>query len=285
VVEAAGIHRHVAAAVGDADLEPAVAVEHAFEDQVADGESRIERVADDVVEIVRRQPTALGEPHRVQEEEDAELLGRGEHRGEAWRGEFLAIDVGAELDAAHAEVLDAAAHLGHRQLGRLHRQGAHGDEAVGMGGGDLGQVVVDQPRGLASQLGIGPVEVLRRRRRDRLDVDAEPVHVGDAPRRGRDLLVDVDHLLAVDLARLRRGEEERRLLLDGVVRRRQHLRLLRQHVAVDVDGQAGDAARFRMRMRGGLVRAAGIEHRVLRLPAFLSHRRWRRRGSSRPTPP
>ena len=64
--------------------------------------------------------------------------------------------------------------------GRLERDRAEPDEAVGMRPTDLGDLVVDRARGGEPEIRIGAVIGLARRRRDRLDVDPHQVHVGDA---------------------------------------------------------------------------------------------------------
>ncbi|MDH3308510.1 MAG: hypothetical protein OEO77_13465 [Acidimicrobiia bacterium] len=52
VVEAARIRRHVAAAVGDADLQPWEPLQIAVEYQVTHGQRRFQRMADGVGEIM-----------------------------------------------------------------------------------------------------------------------------------------------------------------------------------------------------------------------------------------
>ena len=94
---------------------------------------------------------ALGEAVGMHEDEDAELLRLGEERTEARVREFRAGDVGADLDAAEIELLHHALELGDGKLRRLQRHRAQADEAVGMAGDDLGDVVVDDARGLRAR--------------------------------------------------------------------------------------------------------------------------------------
>src|SRR5205085_2552756 len=100
VVHAPDVVRDVAAAVRDADPELRVALERAVEDQVADGDGRLERIADDVVEGVLGEAPAVGESERMDENQNAEFLGLREERLELRLRELLAVDVGADLDAA-----------------------------------------------------------------------------------------------------------------------------------------------------------------------------------------
>ena len=180
MVHAAGVGRQEAAAMGNADFELRIGVEHAPEDQMADGHGRIERIADHVAEIVLREPAAIGEAVGVQEDQDAEFLGLGEDRPKPLLGKIGAGDVGAEFDAAQPERLHRALQLRHREFGCLHRHRAEADEAVRVLRDRRGDVVVDQARRVAAEFGRCPVEILRRSGGDRLDVDAHPVHVGDA---------------------------------------------------------------------------------------------------------
>ena len=95
------------------------------------------------------------------------------------RRQILAADVGGDLDAAEAQRFVQPVELGDGELGRLERHRAERHEAVGMTPGDVGEVVVDDARGGDAEIGVGAVIGLVRRRRDRLDVDPHPVHVGE----------------------------------------------------------------------------------------------------------
>jgi hypothetical protein len=68
----------------------------------------------------------------VHEDQDVELLRLGEERPEARIGEFQAADIGADLDAAQAQLFHQPLELGDRQLGRLQRHRAEANETIGM---------------------------------------------------------------------------------------------------------------------------------------------------------
>ena len=157
---------------------------------------------------------------------------------EARIGQVLAVHVGQDLDAAHAELVDAAVEFGDRHVRVLQRDRAHRDETLGPGGDDFGEAVVDLARELAAEIGFRPVEALVRRRRDRLDVDAHAVHVLQPHFDRRQLGPAVLHLLDVDFARQRVGELAGRLVLSGIEMRdfRRHRRVL--IVTMDIDAQA-----------------------------------------------
>src|ERR1700730_6711698 len=83
VVAAPGISRQEAAAMGDADLEARIGVEHAAENEMAHRHGAVERVADDVDEIMVGEAAPFGEAVGMQEDEHPELLGLGEEWPEA----------------------------------------------------------------------------------------------------------------------------------------------------------------------------------------------------------
>ncbi len=262
VVHAAGIGRQEAAAMRDADLQLRMRVEHAPEDEVADGHGRIERIADHVAEIVLREPAAIGEAVGVQEDQDTEFFGLGEDRPEPLLGKIGAGDVGAELDAAQAERLHRALQLRHRKFGGLHRHRAEADESVGVPGDRCGNVVVDQARRVAAELGRRPVEILRRSGGDRLDVDAHAVHVGDATLDRGEHRTHGFGLGLLDRARGLVGETAHRLVWRDARGRHQRSRLGRDDMAMNVDDRTRRLSCAPLRC-GGLtvwLRCAGVEH-------------------------
>ena len=56
----------------------------------------------------------------------------------------MPFDAAADRHAAQAELLDAVFELLDRQIGMLHRDRREGDEAVGMRGDELGELLVLQ---------------------------------------------------------------------------------------------------------------------------------------------
>ena len=130
MVDAARIGAEIAAAMHGENFQFRMPFEHAVEDQVVQSERRFERIADDVVEIKARQALALGEAVRMDDDQRAELLGLLPERREGRIGQFLAGDVGENLDALELERLHAALELLGGLLAVLHRHGAAGDEAV-----------------------------------------------------------------------------------------------------------------------------------------------------------
>ena len=88
---------------GEDDAQPWVAVEHPAEDQVMHGNRRVERVADDVDEVVVGEPPRLGKPGRVHEDQHAKLFDPREDLAEAFGRKVFAGDIGRDLDAAEAQ--------------------------------------------------------------------------------------------------------------------------------------------------------------------------------------
>ena len=127
-----GVAREIAAAVHGEDLQVRVALQHAVEDQVVQRNRRLQRIADDVVEVEARQALGVREAVGVDDDQRAQLLGLLPERREGRVGQLAAVDVGQHLHALEAELGDAALQL----LGRLvavgHRHGAEALEAVGL---------------------------------------------------------------------------------------------------------------------------------------------------------
>ena len=110
MVEAARVGTQVTAGVRQADLQARQLVEHAVEYQVTHSRRRVERVADEVVEIVGGEALGVSETHGMQEHHRVGLLHAPVQRVELLVRQLLTQDVGAELDALEA-ILDAALQL------------------------------------------------------------------------------------------------------------------------------------------------------------------------------
>ena len=103
VIDAAGIGRQVTAAVHRENLQLGMPFEHAVEDQIMQRDGGLERVANHVVEIEAREPSAFGEAVGMNDDERAERLGRLPERRVLRLREFVARHVGQDLGALHAE--------------------------------------------------------------------------------------------------------------------------------------------------------------------------------------
>ena len=134
----------------------------------------------------------------MHEDERAQFLAAGEDLAEAVGGEVFARDMGHDLDAAKSQGFVQAFEFGDRVIRSLQWDRAEPDKAVRIFAADLGDEIVDRPRGGEPQFRIGAVIGLARRGRDRLDVDPHPVHVLDALFRRGALLVGALAIGAVD---------------------------------------------------------------------------------------
>ena len=179
MVDAARIGRQIPAAMRQDEFQIGVVVEHAAKDQVMHRDRGVERVADDVDQIMVAEPARLGEPGRVHEDQQAELLDAGENLAETRGRQILAADIGRDLDAAETQGFVQPVEFGDGEIGGLERHSAERHEAVGVTSGDVGEVVVDDAGGSDAEIGVGAVIGLVRRGRDRLDVDPHPIHVGE----------------------------------------------------------------------------------------------------------
>ena len=212
-------------------------LQHAAEDQAGAGDGGVERIADQVAEIIGAQPVGAGDIAGMDHHEGVELFGRRPQRLKTRIVEILAADVGADHGAVQAELAHGAAQFVGRLVGRLHRQSGDAGKAL--------RVFLDVPRDLV---------VLDRRRRDadRRLLAIEP----SLRRRGKQMHVDLGRIhvleppLNIMAAARKRPVRHARDLADrvvGVIRR--HLQpeardfLLHeldggvsQHVRVHVDG-------------------------------------------------
>ena len=125
---------------------------------------RIERVADYIGEIVIGKTPGLGEPVGMHEDHQAQLFTSGEGLAEAVGRQILAGHVGHDLDAAKTQGFVQSLELGDREIGSLEGHSPEPDETVRVAAANLGNEIVDGARGLAPEIGIGPVVGLTRRR-------------------------------------------------------------------------------------------------------------------------
>jgi hypothetical protein len=158
----------------------------------------------------------------------------------ARRGEIDTPDVGAEFNAAEAELLDGAVQLSDGHAGVLQRHGAHAHQPVGMLCNHAGDVIVDHMAAIARHFRRRGIDEMAGIGRDHLHVDAVAVHVGKTG-------VEIGQLRKIDPAALRLdafGEVVdmrvgiRRYAAAGNARGLQHHRVRLGHhaVAVNVDG-------------------------------------------------
>src|SRR5207237_6823635 len=101
----------------------------------------------------------------------------------------------ADLDRGETETLARVAELVDRERRVLERHRRHAREARRRAGGDRRDVLVLQPAERSAGLRLGPVAEHDRRRREDLPVDAEPVHVLEAPGGAPLPVVDVDETM------------------------------------------------------------------------------------------
>ena len=253
-----GIGRQIAAAMRQHELQVRIILQDAAEDQVMHRDGRIERVADNVREVMVAEAAGLGKPGRVHEQDEPQLLGARENRPEARLRQIGAGDVGRDLDAAQPERFVQPVELGDGKLGRLERHRAEPDEAVRMIAADLGDIVVDDPRGGDAEIGRHAVEGLGRRRGDRLDVDPHAVHVGEPGRDVGELNAGAAGLFAIGLAGQLVGELMARLPVHRQAGALHHLLGLHgQQMAVDIDREPLAACMHRPRKTARDLRPLG----------------------------
>ena len=82
MINAAGIGGEITAAVHSKDFEVGMALKHAVEDKVVQRDAGIERIADDVVEVITAQPIGVRKSVGMKDDQHAELLGLGPERAQ-----------------------------------------------------------------------------------------------------------------------------------------------------------------------------------------------------------
>ena len=262
-----------AAAVRHQHLELGIARHHPVEDQVRHRYGGFQRVADDVVEVVVAQALAVGVAQRVHEDQHAQFLAAREEflQPQGRVGQVLAVDVGADLHPAQAEVLDRMVQLAHRQFGVLQRHRAQADEAVRMAGHHLRDAFVDLAGQFGAQARLGEIEEVIRRRAHRLHVHAHAVHVFQSFGHARQLGRAGGHLLDVGLVGQGIGVDDGGVMLRGVQVRGLGIDLGVEVVAMQVHHQAlapavpddGPRTRGRAALGGQGAERAVLVRRVL----------------------
>jgi hypothetical protein len=86
--------------MGEANLQRRMALEHAAEHQARGGDGGVERIADQIGEIIRRQAVGAGHVDRMEQNERIELRRRRPNRLEFRIIEVLARDIRADLRSA-----------------------------------------------------------------------------------------------------------------------------------------------------------------------------------------
>jgi hypothetical protein len=166
-------------------------------------------------------------------------------RTESCLVEIVTIDGPTDLETLEAEVIDRPIHLCDRHVDVLERNRRPvSTEPVRMISNGLSQRVVLHPRRLGCGLRRGPVEVLRDKRGQALNIDAHRIHRLD-PGRGRRQLVDDarEHHLVVIL-RILPHEVVVRLVLGPAMRVCQRIGRRSGQVAVNVDRWSRHRASF-----------------------------------------
>src|SRR5215470_1374778 len=187
------VGRQEATGVCSDDFEARELVESALEDEMRQGDSRLERIADDVAQIsIALEPMAKLHGGRValrvNKNCSAQLLSLCPEWVEPWIADLIASNATADVCTAQAVLLDALLELLGCQVGKLERHRRERNEPVWMGGTRLGKFLVldcDDLFGKVAVCGFVPI-----------GIDAERLHVNPllvhACEPGRQLSFDVE---------------------------------------------------------------------------------------------
>ena len=163
----------------------------------------------------------------------------GEERPEFRIGQFLAVDIGQDLDALQFQVVHDVVEFADRDLRLLQGHDAEPDKAVGLARAIFRHAVIGEAMRGLRDLGVDRVVALARRRGDDLDVDAHAVEVAQAAIDGGHDLADVLFLLRIDFLAGGIGEMRQRNPADVDMRLRQLGRLGNDDMGVNVDRGRG----------------------------------------------
>ncbi len=110
------------------------------------------------------EPPRLGKPVRMHENDKSQFLTACEDLAKAIRRQVVAGDMGHDLNTAEAKRFMQSVELGERQLGGLKRHCAETGETVRVAAADIGDEIVYGTRRLETEIGVGAVIGLARRR-------------------------------------------------------------------------------------------------------------------------
>ena len=119
MLKPAGLVRHEAAAMRQADFQSRVALQHAAEHQTRGRDRRIERKPDEVLHVIRAKPLTEDTAMRMDKQEGTQVFRCRPERREHGVVEIAAVDVCADHGAAQAKLCHRTAQLVGRLLRRL----------------------------------------------------------------------------------------------------------------------------------------------------------------------
>ena len=122
--------------------------------------------------------------------------------------------MGVDLNTAQPQLLDGVIELFDRQAGVLQGNCAQSDQAVRVGGRQLGHALIDVACQLGAKGRLCKIIVLKWGRRHSLNVDAHAVHVLNTHRHVRQHGCAVAHLLGIGFPRQLVGKNVSDLLLN-----------------------------------------------------------------------
>ncbi len=157
MIRAAAVARQTASAVCGDDFQAWMTIEHAAEDEVRQRNRRLQRLPDDVAEIVRAQSLAERRAERMDEHDGAELLRRRPERRELRGSQLALVDSRGDLHALQAQVLHGVTQLRGGKLRVLKRDRSQADETVGMLRAELSDVLVLNAHDVPREILVGPV--------------------------------------------------------------------------------------------------------------------------------
>src|SRR5688572_15077529 len=128
MIRAAAVARKITATMSGHDLQPRVSIQHATKNEMGQRKGRLQRLPDDVAEIVRAQAFSKRCAEGMNENDGAELFGRGPEWREVMRPELQLVDRRRYLDALEPQPLDGIRQLFGGELRMLKRKSSKADQ-------------------------------------------------------------------------------------------------------------------------------------------------------------
>ena len=169
----------IAAAVGKAELQAGVAVQHAAKNQRGNGNGRVQREVNQVGQVVAAGAVGSRRVVRMEKYEGAQPFGGFKEGLKPGFVPVVALHVGVKFYSPHPQFLHRPFQLGRRRLRVLHRDGCQADEAVRVGPSHCGNLIVQFPGRGQTWGGVQVIIGQIRSHREDMNVHLLPVHKGN----------------------------------------------------------------------------------------------------------
>src|SRR6266700_1195387 len=178
VIRAPRVRWQIATAVRTTNFEAWVAIQGPLENQVSEGDGRLQRIAHHVGEesVALKPLQTFHESRWVQTQQTPQLLGFCPHRIEFGIRQLLAVHAAGNFKPTESQLLYAMLHLLDGEIGVLQSQSTKTYEPVRMSGAQCSDLINLAGDDLAGKIAVGPV-VVGGSKAHGLDIDSVLVHM------------------------------------------------------------------------------------------------------------